>query len=433
MINHLASNIGRQPGEFGYFLGLGSVGVKVFSTPFDSWWCCVGTGLENPVRYGEHIYYHSLDALWVNLYAGSTLTWPEMGVELRQETHFPEEETVHLVFSCEKPTAFALKLRHPSWCEKPEVKINGVRVAVQSTPSSYMAFERTWKDGDNIELRLPMKLRLEALPHSDDKIFAVMYGPIVLAAIVPNEPGIPNPAKQRFDEHLNARGKTDAFPPLFVASGAEEVLAHLQPIGNGSVEFRSDGIIKPNDLTFVPFHRVYEEQYAVYFPLITANEWIEREVDIHAEREVQRRLEAGTLDLITPGYQQPEVEHGLLSEKSEIEDFADRKCRIARDGGWFSYEVAVDPSQPVALIVTYWGGVWHLRVFDLLINGEKLTTQSLHTNRPGDFFDQVYAIPAELIMGKSKITLRFQSRPGDIAGGIFGVRLMRASAARLTH
>jgi len=432
MINHLAANIGRREGEFGYFLGLGSVGVKVFSTPFDAWWCCVGTGLENPPRYGEHIYYKGPGALWVNLYAGSTLAWPEMGIELRQETRFPEEESVRLVFTCEKPAALALNLRHPYWCQDPKVKINGGPVEVQSLPSSYITLERTWKSGDVVELSLPMKLRMEALPHSDDQIFAVMYGPTVLAAIVPDEPGILNPASQRFSEHLNARGKTDVFPPMFVASRAEEVLAHLQPTGSSFAEFRSVGIIKPDDLTFVPFYRVYEEQYAVYFPLNTVEQWTRRETEIRTEHEARQRLEASTLDSITPGYQQPEVEHGLCSEGSEIEDFADRKCRLARDGGWFSYEVTTDPAEPVALIVTYWGGVWHLRIFDILIDGEKLVTQRLLTNRPGDFFDKVYNIPPALTVGRSKITVRFQSRPEDIAGGIFGLRLMRGSAVKST-
>jgi uncharacterized protein len=165
-------------------------------------------------------------------------------------------------------------------------------------PTSYITIERTWHAGDTVELHLPMALHLESLPHSDEKIVAVMYGPTVLAA-VPDEPGIPNPAGQRFSEHLNARGKTDAFPPLFVASRAADVLSHLRPIGKAFAEFRSQGVVKPDDLTFVPFHRVYEEQYAVYFPLITAAEWTRCEGEIRAEREAQRRMEAETLDFIT--------------------------------------------------------------------------------------------------------------------------------------
>lgn len=83
----------------------------------------------------------------------------------------------------------------------------------------------------------------------------------------------------------------------------------------------------------------------------------------------------------------------------------------------------------MVLVITYWGGVWHLRSFDILVDGEKLATQKLLTNRPGDFFDHVYDIPAAMTAGKSKITVRFESRPGDVAGGVFGLRMMRAAAA----
>jgi DUF1680 family protein len=165
----------------------------------------------------EQIYYRSSDALWVNLYIASTVRCEEVGVELRQETRFPDEEAVRFLFTCKTPQTCALKFRHPYWCEKPEVKLNGEGISVETSPSSYMTIEGTWKTGDVLEFRLPMTLRLEPLPHSDEKIFAVMFGPTVLAGIVPEEPGVPKPAKQRFSEHLNARGKTDAFPPLFVA------------------------------------------------------------------------------------------------------------------------------------------------------------------------------------------------------------------------
>lgn len=75
------------------------------------------------------------------------------------------------------------------------------------------------------------------------------------------------------------------------------------------------------------------------------------------------------------------------------------------------------------------GGVWHERNLDILLDREKLATQKLLTDRPGDFFDQFYDIPPQLTRGKTKVTVRFQSRPGDIAGGVFGLRMMQASAA----
>lgn len=432
LINHLAANLGRAPGEFGYFLGLGSVGVKVFSTPYDSWWCCVGTGLENPARYGEQIAFESDGALWLGQYFGASIDWSGMGVKLEIRTRFPEEETIRITVSCATPVRFALKLRHPAWCDLPEVEINGGAVAISSKPSSFLTIERDWRDGDSVVLRLPMQLRAEPLPHSDGKILALMHGPVLLAAMVPDEEGIGNPSTQRFSEHLAARGKTDAFPPVLVADSADEVLAGLHPTGRAPLEFASHGVVKPCDLTFVPLYRIYEEQYAVYFPLLGAAEWQAREGLMRAESGIQRLRDAATLDSITPGYQQPEVDHDYAGENSEIEEFSNRKGRFARDGGWFSYTLRCN-GEPAALVLTYWGGVWHERVFDLFIDGQPLAGQRLLANRPGDFFERVIPIPDELTKGREKITLRIVSRRNDTAGSVFSVRLVHAAAAASFH
>lgn len=430
LINHLAANIGRAPGEFGYFLGLGSVGVKVFSTPYDSWWCCVGTGLENPARYAEHIAYRNGDTLWLNLYFAAALEWRERGVRLELHTRFPEEETVRIAVSCLRPARFTLKLRYPAWCEMPTLAINGETLPVRSAPSSYLGVEREWRDGDMLELRLPMRLRAEPLPHSDGKTIALLHGPVLLAAVVPDVPGIENPAKQRFSEHLAARGKTDAFPPVLVAPSVESALAGLRPTGGAPSEFASHGVLRPSDLVFVPLYRVYEEQYAVYFPLLSADEWTRREGDLRAETETRRLLDAATLDHVTPGYQQPEVDHAFADKDSEIEEFSGRKGRLARDGGWFSYMLRTRASDdPLALVLTCWGGVWHERTFDVFVDDHPLGEQRLLANRPGDFFDRVIAIPPDLTRGKEKITLRVAARPGDVAGAIYGLRLVRATAA----
>ncbi len=430
LINHLAANIGRAPGEFGYFLGLGSVGVKVFSTPYDSWWCCVGTGLENPARYGEHVAYHGGDTLWLNLYFAAALDWAEHGVRLELRTRFPEDETVRVVVSCASPVRFTLKLRHPAWCERPSLSLNGEALPARSIPASYLAIRREWRDGDTLELRLPMRLRAEPLPHSDGKTLALLHGPVLLAALVPDEPGVENPAKQRFSEHLAARGKTDAFPPVLVASSPEDAVAGLRPTEIRPLEFFSRDVVRPADLVFIPLYRVYEEQYAVYLPLIAPSEWTSRESALRAEAATRRTLDAATLDQVAPGHQQPEVDHAFAHDGSEIEDFSGRKGRLARDGGWFSYELRAGSAlEPLALVLTCWGGVWHERVFDLFVDGQPLGAQSLLANRPGDFFDRVVLIPHEFTWRKSKFTLRVASRPGDAAGAIFGVRLVRAAAA----
>jgi uncharacterized protein len=472
LVNHVFANIGRQPGEFGYFLSLSPVAMKVFSTPDDSWWCCVGTGMENPERYGELVYFHGAvaagvppggknvesskhvevsnespggkmppstagetpaatiagsDTLWVNLFMASELDWPEQGIKLRQETRFPDDENVRFTFTCKQPVKLAVKLRHPYWCEKPVVKINGTPVPTVSNPSSYLTLERTWKNGDTLDLRLPMALRLESLPHSNDQIVAALYGPSVLAGIVPPVPGVPDPAKERYSDHLKAKLKTADLPPVLVAQKGSDLLAHLQPAGTNFAEFRSDGMLKPADLTFVPLYRVYEEHYAVYFPLLTPAEWAQREADLRVVETLRKQTEAANVDSVSPGFQQSEVDHGFKSENSSTGESAsgERKWREARDGGWFSYEVKVDPDHPVSLVCTYWGSESGKRTFDILVDDAKIATQNLAGNKPDEFWDATYPIPSELTRGKQKVVIKLQAQPGNFAGGLFGCRILR--------
>lgn len=425
LINHVFANLGRAPGEFGYFLSSSPVAVKVFSTPENAWWCCVGIGMENPPRYGELIYFHQADTLWVNLFLASELNWRENGVTLRQETHFPEEETVRFTVTCTKPTKFMLKLRKPCWCAKPIVKINGQTHKSDSAPDSYLTYDRTWQSGDTLELTLPMTLRLESLPNSQDKIIAALYGPTVLAGIVAAEPSTTDPAKKRYDDHLQAKFKPADLPPILVVTNGNDFLAHLKPFGTNFAEFRSTDVLKPADLSFVPLYRIYEEHYAVYFPLLMPTEWQQREAALRAAEAARIAAEAATVDLITPGFQQNEVDHGFKSDNSYCGDLGERKWRDARDGGWFSYELKVESDKPQFLVCTYWGSETGPRTFDILVDDLKLATQSLGNNRPNQFWDTTYPIPADVTRNKNKITVKFQARPSNYAGGIFGVRTIR--------
>lgn len=431
LINHILANIGRKPGEFGYFLGLGSVGTKVFSTRDGAWWCCVGTGMENPARYGEQVYFHNADALWVNLFMASELDWKERGVKLRQETAFPDSDGVRFTIETKNPVKLTLKFRHPYWCALPEVKLNGEAIPVTSKPSSYFSINRTWNSGDTIELRLPMTLRTEPLPHSEGETLALLYGPNVLAGIVPKEPGAPDPAIRRWDDHLKAPGMVRQAPPVLVASSGAELPSHLRPTGEAFGEFRSDGVIRPRDLTFMPFQRVYEDHYAVYFQCMSPSEWKSRESDILAMEAREAKLAEATVDTVQPGFQQSEVEHGFMSDHSESGDFRDRKWRDARDGGWFSYEVAVAPAKPMALVCTYFGDDFG-RDFDILVDGNKVATQKINGKPRGGFFTTAYKLPAERTKGKNKVTIRFQANGKSMAGGLFGLRVMHANAAKDT-
>ena len=164
-----------------YYCPLRPGAWKSFSTPDDSFWCCVGTGMENHTKYGDTIYFHDDRSLLVNLFIPSEVTWAEKGLAVRQETRFPEEDTTHLTMTAKPPVRVALKVRYPGWARSGmTVTVNGQRAPIQATPGSYVTIDREWKSGDRVDVQLPMSLHTEAMP-DDPKMIAVMYGPIVLA------------------------------------------------------------------------------------------------------------------------------------------------------------------------------------------------------------------------------------------------------------
>lgn len=180
LYNHILGQQDPQSGMVCYFLPLLSGAHKLYSTPENSFWCCVGSGFESHAKYGEAIYYHNAEGIYVNLFIPSVVHWKERGMTLRQTTAFPEEETTTLTVGLEKPQQATVYLRYPSWSGKATVKINGCPVSVKAKPGSYIALSRQWKDGDRIEATWPMTLRVEATPDNPRRA-AVLYGPLVLA------------------------------------------------------------------------------------------------------------------------------------------------------------------------------------------------------------------------------------------------------------
>ena len=85
----------------------------------------------------------------------------------------------------------------------------------------------------------------------------------------------------------------------------------------------------------------------------------------------------------------------------------------------------VDPEKPNDLVCTYWGSDGGGREFDILVDGKVIATQILNNDKPETLWDMTYPIPGELTNGKQKIRIRLQGKPGTIAGGLFGVRMVR--------
>ena len=142
----------------------------------------MGTGMENHGKYGEFIYSHAHDSLFVNLFVASELKWKEKGVTLVQQTGFPDEESSKLTIKTDSSVRFQLLVRHPSWASTGfKVLCNGKNYAMSSASSSYIFIDREWQNGDTVEIEMPMKVTIEELPNVPDYI-SILRGPILLGA-----------------------------------------------------------------------------------------------------------------------------------------------------------------------------------------------------------------------------------------------------------
>ena len=409
LYNHILASQDPKDGMMCYYVPLKSGSAKTYSRPNDSFWCCVGTGVENHARYGESVYFHDGGkTLYVNLFIASELTWNAKGLTVRQETKYPEQQSTRLVLTCKGPVELSLNIRHPYWAASGfQIAVNGQKQPADSKPGSYATVSRLWKSGDTVEVAMPMSLRTESMP-DNKKMVAFLYGPLVLCgpAVSPKE----YPVVVREDgEVLSAVRPVPGEPLTF--SGSSSVFCW--PEGTAAGEVR-----------LIPFYRQHSGPCVVYWNVLTPGEWKQKQEQRKAELAREKEVEARTVDAVRMGDEQSERGHQLKGEKTGSGTFMSRKWRHATDGGWFSFEMKVVPDKPLELLVAYWGGDTGAREFDILVDGTKLATQKLDRNKPDEFYDQTYPLPQELAKGKEKVTVKFQALPGKWAGGVFDLRIV---------
>jgi DUF1680 family protein len=403
--NHILASQNPEDGTVCYFVSLQPGGKKQFLGAHD-FTCCNGTGMENHASYGDNIYFHGKDELWVNLFIPSELNWAGKGLRLTQQTDFPNSGRISLRISCPQPVKLALHARHPFWATNGfTVKLNGRKVDDASSPQSYTTFDREWQDGDTLEVEMPLGLRVESMPDNPGRI-AFFDGPILLAG------------------DLGPVGQEAEVPVL--VSESQDLMPRVKPVANRALTFATEKVGQPEDVTLKPFYQTYANRYSVYWEVMKEIAWASRKSEQAAERQARKELEARTVDWFQPGEMQPERDHNMQGERTVPGDFNGHKFRHAMDGGWFSFEMKTDPARTNELICTWWGSEIGPRTFDIIVDGRKIATQVLLNNKPGQFWDAAYAIPPSLAANNQKVTVKFAAHPGNFAGGLFGCRIVRA-------
>lgn len=254
-----------QDGSKLYYVPLQSGYWKLFGASMHDFWCCTGSMAEAFAKLGDSIYFKDDDGLYVNLFVPSEVTWQEKGLRIVQDTTFPESDRVTLTVRASAPRRAQLRIRVPYWTTGGSASLNGARLESFATPGSYFVLDRTWRDGDRVEVRLPMRLHSAPMP-DDPTVQAVMYGPLVLAgklgtAGLAAENLRAEPTKPRTVPEY----KSEPIAAPTIRAQASDPATWLKPSGGRALEFRTVG--QPQELTLVPLNRIFDERYAVYWKL----------------------------------------------------------------------------------------------------------------------------------------------------------------------
>lgn len=443
LFNHVLASMDPANARMSYMVPVGRAVQQEYQNMLQSFTCCVGTGMENHALHGYGVYYESDDTIWATLFIPSTAKFKLANARLTQETGFPDGDSATFRLTLPKSAKFTLAIRRPAWAgDAFAIKVNGTPVDVPPLaslragaaggrlmgnedalpqPSSFVEISRTWNDGDTVEVSLPKSVRLEPTP-DDKRIAAIMWGPLVLA-------GDLGPRRE-------SRGEGAPGGPAPMLLAAEQLPSQWVLPGARPGDFQAHQVARvitqptqTTDVSLTPFYRTHERTYSVYFDVITPAEFDARVAAAAAERERLRRMEAATVAFVRPGDPQAESTFGYKSEP------ADRRVdgsprRSSRAGtGWFSYDMPVGPGAPTAIIVTYFNEVGLPPVlgnFEIDVDGTPIG--KFEPNRAASgFFDTRYDVPANLIQGKSKITVRVQANGNGRIAPIYGIRVVKSS------
>lgn len=427
MYNHILSTQLPEKGGFVYFTPMRPGHYRVYSQPQTSFWCCVGSGIENHAKYNELIYAHDKGNLYVNLFVPSTLRWKEKNMVVTQTNKFPDEAQTQFMIEAKKAVKTTIFFRCPEWVVENgySITVNGKKVALTQKPGSYVAVNRTWKNGDRVVVEIPMKIISEKLPDQSNYV-AFLKGPIVLAAKTDA-----SEMKGLFadDSRMGHSPSGRQIPlnemPKLVASN-QDLAKFVKPVSGKNSTYTIADLIYQNKfktLELIPFYRLHESRYVIYWPVETP-ENIKKAEEEQAKIEAEKqRISNLTIDWIQPGEQQPESDHFIEFSESSTGVSFDRHWRDSK--GWFSYQMNDKNKVADRLQITY-AAQDRNRKFKIKVNDQLLAEVSLEGERRNGLYAVDYAIPAALVQASNGVyRVRFEAVSGSSVGRIFEVRLLK--------
>lgn len=407
---HTGMTMYFQPMATGYF--------KVYSSPFEHFWCCTGTGMESFTKLNDSLYFRAEDGIVVHQYISSELDAEEFGLKLTQRSALPESDTATFAVSLTRPQSdrVSLRFRLPEWLAgEAELTLNGERFSYEAQ-SGFAVVDRVWHDGDKVELRLPMTLHAVGLPDAPHAV-AFRYGPVVLSAGLGRE-----------DMAESATGVAVSVPTrnmlvkdfLTVDSSPNEWLdsfASRWEKRGEKLEFVLKGTDEGDRLIFTPHYKRHGERYGIYWRIVEADSAaMQRHI---LDAKLSSRVEDLTVDSLPVGNDQYELEHKIRSERTFVDVWDGSTTRRAETGGWFGYTLAVRPNQENVLEATFFSGHRGDRPITIEAGGKIIFEGVPASDIERGFHSHRYTLPAELIGSSNSLEVTFKVTGEET--GIFGI------------
>lgn len=407
-INSILSSQNPETGMTTYFQPMATGYFKVYSAPFDKFWCCTGTGMENFTKLNDGIYYHDGgNKLYINRFISSEAEWTEKEVRIIQKADIPARDKVTITFASEKekPVSIALSIRIPDWIDgEVEAAVNG-EPAGAVWEKGYLIIEREWKAGDVVSFQLPMKVRAVSLP-DNHSVYAFAYGPVVLSAAL----GTKDMTVRQTGVAVDIPLKEFSVKDYIVTKGSrEEWLANLTENlvkEEGALNFHMKGTDEENNLVFTPHYKQYRERYGIYWKLYGADsQEMEEKLAIEKAKE---EFERSVIDRIPLSNDQYELSHNVQGEHTHGGERLGFVGRIIREEGWLSYRMAVDGQVPNVLKVNFhrWDSG---RTVNIAIDNELLVKYRIEEEEDDRLVRKDFEIPASFLEGKKEVTVKFQA------------------------
>jgi hypothetical protein len=417
MFNHLAAAQSLESGIFRYHTPLLGERPLGYQHGPD---CCTSSGPRIMGELPGLIYATGPDGIYINQYAQSTTTVNYFGgetVKLVQTTGYPASDDIYIHVSPAVPALFQVHLRIPGWCEGATLTVNG---AAMPPPKSgtYAVIRRTWNDGDVVLLRLPLNVKWIKGDYGNQGLWCLTRGPIVYALDSLWFDGVPAP------------GPGAMFDPAQVGG---IVFDHDQP--PTPTQNIGDNLLGPQ--LVVPIRSATgHEGKAIMIPFGEIGSWerpgrsdpegTQFPYAVWVVGDDSPAFVAATkiIDSVWVGVGSSEADHGLAGDSIQQPQRLGRMAREAKN--WFSYQMAVPESGGAVLHCTYSGRANPAHHFSILVDGQKIATQTLGgLNVRMDLVDVDYPVPATAIRGKTKVEVKFQADSQSTAGGLICATMRR--------